>query len=110
MSQTSWGLSQHNQGAILTDGHEFTKKQETKNGNIQGSAQGGGANAKRQQQPEKNVFFPLETNTLMKYFVVVQMQGFSSRKQNQAKIQQVPVNSSTVANCLQSEFEKKPFS
>ena len=43
----------------------------------------------------------------MKYFVVVQMQGFSSRKQNQAKIQQVPVNSSTVANCLQSEFEKK---
>ena len=33
MSQISWGLSQQNRGALVIDGHEFTKKK-GKNGNI----------------------------------------------------------------------------
>ena len=34
MSQISWGLSQQNRRTLVIGGHEFTKKQETKNGNL----------------------------------------------------------------------------
>ena len=109
MSQISWGLSQQNRRTLVIGGHELTKKQETKDGNIHWKCSKWGSHkCKTTAITRENGLISCRNEHTHEVFpgrsdarLLVQ-----NMKQD-TKIQQVPVNSIIIANGLQSVSEEK---
>ena len=109
MSQISWGLSQQNRRTLVMGGHEFTKKQETKNGNIHWKCSRWGSHkCKTTAITRENDLISCRNEHTHEVFPGRSDARLLVQKMKQdTKIQQVPVNSIIIANGLQSVSEEK---
>ena len=109
MSQISWGLSQQNWRTLVIGGHEFTKKQETKNGNIHWKCSRWGSHkCKTTAITRENDLISCRNEHMHEVFPGRSDARLLVQKMKQdTKIQQVPVNSIIIANGLQSVSEEK---
>ena len=109
MSQISWGLSQQNRRTLVIGGHELTKKQETKNGNIHWkSSRWGSHKCKTTSITRENDLISCRNEHTHEVFPGRSDARLLVQKMKQdTKIQQIPVNSIIIANGLQSVSEEK---
>ena len=109
MSQISWGLSQQNRRTLVIGGQEFTKKQETKNGNIHWKCSRWGSHKCKTTavNRENDLISSRNEHTHEVFPGRSDARLFVQKMKQDKKVQQVQVNSIIIANGLQSVSEEK---